>query len=378
MLTRLTHIIRSVFAPRPKCPMALWWVQVVLCLPLVLAACNTTSPNVVPPDYWDKVPHEKRTPAEEEAAPDPTLPEGARRESRRNNYPDGAARTVWGVVIDAEGKTFRHGRFTRYHANGRTAVQGLYRMNHAVGVWTWFDENGQLLRRVRQMGDYEDVLAGKGWENPHTVYRSVEGRKVAEGIIKQGRPHGEWRYYYKFGGLRALGSFVGGTHDGRWVFYFANGQVERREEYHIGVLHGHYMRGYRNGQESVEGRMEQGLRVGPWRHWFENGQLEAAGDYVEDQRHGRWRFYDEWGNLVRDLRYSHGQVAEEIALPQPKTRELVVPRPEAMPFRPRLFGQDGGEIRYQGLVPEGGEPPAGMGGEKDAGMRGNTRERQAR
>ena len=322
----------------------------------LVAGCTIDAPPAPSPA------HTLRTRAEDGgAAPAPPAdPSQPRAEVRKNHYPDGQVKTEWVVVVQAEKLPYRHGSFTRFHPNGRTAMRGHYSNGAQSGVWSWYDDQGRLQRRVRMHGDYEEVISGRWLDTPNTVFFSIEGIRLAEGIIKQNRPHGPWKFFYKFGGLRAEGHYKAGLLDGRWRYFFHNGQVERLEEYRLGMLDGQYMRGYANGQEAVQGQMSLGVRTGLWRTWYENGQMESEGKFAEDQPEGDWRFWDLQGTLLRHLEYAGGIVTGErtpAATPQP---DPVIPIPETMPLRPVLFDDAGQPIEFQPFVesPGAAAPPS--------------------
>lgn len=267
----------------------------------------------------------------------------------RNYYNDGRIKTEWHVRQDEKGRPVRHGRLLRYHPNGNLALRAFYRNGKQVGIWGWFDEMGRLYRKARLNGDFEQVLTGEDLDNPATVYRSPQGVKLAEGLLRFDKGHGKWVYFHPDGIQKAEGRFVNGIPDGKWLFQYPNGQISRRVDYKLGILHGPFMEGYANGQERIEGRMDQGLRVGPWNTWFPNGQLESSGQYLQDRREGEWKFWDDKGRLLRRVRYENGKEAEVLPLPKKRLapRPKVIRNPRALPFRPRIYNDDGREIRLR-------------------------------
>jgi antitoxin component YwqK of YwqJK toxin-antitoxin module len=287
--------------------------------------------------------------ARERIKPPPTPnPHLARLEERENTYADGSVRTRWLVRVDPDGKEVRHGGLLRFHANGKISLRGFYRNGHPTGVWSWFDDGGRLLRTAAPQGDYDEILSGIDLEDPNTIYRDAQGRKIAQGLRKYNLPHGEWTYYHPDGSVSAQGHYVNGQPDGRWVFYFSSGLVERQEDYKLGVPEGEVLRGWPNGQEQLEGRVEQGLRVGRWRTWYRDGQIESDGPYREDRRSGEWRFWDEQGRLVRHTRYAHGTAVQELPLPLPRVSPPPsFPEAQLLPFRPRIYDESGDEIKLK-------------------------------
>lgn len=268
-------------------------------------------------------------------------------EERHNTYPDGTLRTRWQVRIGPDGHVVRDGTLVRYHPNGKLALVGAYRNGHPSGVWHWFDAQGEPMRAAVPQPGYEEILSGRDLENPDTVYRDLQGRKVAEGVLKYDQPVGPWRYYYPDGALRARGRFVRGLPDGRWVVYFNSGMVQREDTYQLGVPDGPVRRGWPDGSDRLQGRISQGLRVGRWRTWYANGQIESDGDYREDRRQGDWRFWNDQGRLLRHVRYSAGHIVAELPLPKPRVGPPpVIPEPRLLPFRPRVYDRSGKQIRF--------------------------------
>ena len=319
-------------------------------LALLLAGC-TIGDRLPPPAPYSPLPEERsdRLRAERAPKPAPPNPNAARLELRENFYADGTIRTRWLVRVGpGPGKEVRHGELLRYHANGKLSLRGFYRNGQPSGVWRWYDAQGRLLRSAAPQGDYDEILTGRDIENPNTVYRDAQGRKIAEGLRKYDLPHGEWTYYGPHGSVSAHGRFVNGLPDGRWVFYYPSGLVQREEDYKLGVPDGEVRRGWPTGQEQLEGQVQQGLRVGRWRTWYSDGQIESDGTFREDRRDGEWRFWDKDGHLLRHVRFADGEVAQELPLPKPRVAPPpIIPEPRLLPFRPRVYDEDGSEIKLK-------------------------------
>jgi len=268
---------------------------------------------------------------------------------RREEYDtEHRLRSVWYVILDDNRTQLRHGGFTRYRASGRVEMTGSYRRGVPVGLWRWYDEDGILLREVIQRGDYEEVTQGRELPQPETVIRAPNGQILAEGLYKQGQPHGRWVFYHTNGGLRAEGFYLVGVPEGRWSLYHPNGQLLRGENYRLGVRHGDYREGFENGQEKIRGTYDQGQPVGEWRTWFHDGQLESVGLYADGRREGEWRFQDSKGVLRRREYYVGGKMERELPLAQARAAaDPVIPPDAPLPAQPRLFDDQGQPIQGQ-------------------------------
>ena len=49
-----------------------------------------------------------------------------------------------------------------------------------------------------------------------TKNSSPGGANSAEGLLRNGKRHGKWKYYYRHGRLKAVDKYVDGKFDGGW------------------------------------------------------------------------------------------------------------------------------------------------------------------
>lgn len=247
-------------------------------------------------------------------------------------YPDNSVKARFNTVATKKGEVLRHGGFQRFYPSGLQNVQGKYRFNRRVGVWSWWNEEGILVRRVRYDGNFQELLFGSQFNSPETVFSNPAKRKIARGLLKHDKGHGEWRYWYDTGELKAKGRFVTGRPDGRWVMFYVDGQIKSVKEYQLGILHGQFMQAFPSGQEKIKGRMELGMKVGQWRYWYKNGQIKSDGHYLNDREDGKWRFWAEDGELKATVIYRAGKSVKVLPMaPRPSGKpegDPVIPLPD--------------------------------------------------
>ncbi len=285
-------------------------------------------------------------------------PRFVRSEWRSNQYDGGAVRNQWEVRITDSGQAVRYGVFRRYYPAGTLEVLGAYKNGRPTGIWTWYDENGTLIREARQ-GAIEEELRGAALRSPLSVFRTPSGQPLAEGQLKHDKGHGRWVYYYSNGAPRAEGAFQTGVPEGLWQSYYPNGEIEQQVHFSLGVPDGPYRRAYPGGQEQERGQYEQGLRTGLWRSYYENAQEQERGQYQEDRREGEWDFWSESGELIRRTVYRNGEAVEQLPLPaKPPEPEAVIPDVDALPNPPRIYDENGGQIRTrENYDPAPAKPP---------------------
>ena len=267
-------------------------------------------------------------------------------------YPDRQLKARFNTTVGKKGAVLRHGLFQRFYSDGKLNVQGAYRLDRPVGVWSWWNEDGILVRRVRYDGDFQELLFGKDNNSPNTKFSNPAGRVTAQGLLKHDKGHGQWRYWFDTGQLKAQGKFVTGVPDGRWVTLYADGQIKSIREYRLGILHGKFMLAFPSGQEKVEGRMEQGMKVGLWRYWYASGQQKSEGGYLNDREDGLWRFWNENGEPRGSVLYRVGRVEKVLPMaPKPAAQtlpEAVIPlHDQQKTVNPGVFDEDGRPIQQE-------------------------------
>lgn len=270
-------------------------------------------------------------------------------DQREIRYPSGVVESQWQVKLAEDGRELRHGRFVRFHENGRAALEAWYRDDEPVGVWHWWDTSGNTLRSVEYEYGVATPLRGDALREPTYAFTLMNGRKTAEGLLKGEKPHGRWQFWHLNGTPQAEGEYLTGIPDGRWVYFFRDGQIERDAHFQLGILHGEFRESFENGQERRRGRIDQGLKTGRWRYWYADGALRAEGNYQNDRQDGEWRFWNERGTLIRRVMFRAGEFKEELEIPaSERNRELVriTTEDDLLPV-PILLDEKGELIRSQ-------------------------------
>jgi len=115
------------------------------------------------------------------------------------------------------------------------------------------------------------MATGQLRRNHEAIKQSANGWS-SQRILRRGR-NLKWKYYYRSGGLEAVGNYVDGEFDGNWEWW--------RE----------------NRQPLQAGAFKNGKQVGLWKRYYENGQLWDEGTYEDGKKVGEWKVYDKAGAL---------------------------------------------------------------------------------
>ncbi|MBN1338870.1 MAG: hypothetical protein JXA03_06070 [Bacteroidales bacterium] len=118
----------------------------------------------------------------------------------------------------------------------------------AVTEETYENGSPKLVRYYKNQGDTIPV------KETH-LYN--DGTKRMEGAFREGKRHGEWKYWYANGNLWSAGTYTEGKENGRKAVYHENGQLY------------------------YEGNLNDGKRTGNWKFFDKNGKLQKEVDYGE-------------------------------------------------------------------------------------------------
>lgn len=130
-----------------------------------------------------------------------------------------------------------------------------------------------------------------------TYYWYDGGIMQAEGVLKKGKEHGEWKYYYRNEQLQSIQHYENGVETGVWEWYYPNGQLEKKGNYANGEASGEWVFYYENGKLKSKGSYSTNEMEGRWEEFYESGGILSEGKYEAGKPVGKWNFYYESGNL---------------------------------------------------------------------------------
>lgn len=87
----------------------------------------------------------------------------------------------------------RNGLFTYYHENGQKRSEGVYKNNKEKGEWKWMYSDG----KISEIGYFDD----------------------------KGNKTGYWKGYYESGALEYEGNYLDNKQEGHWKWYYENGSI---------------------------------------------------------------------------------------------------------------------------------------------------------
>ena len=178
---------------------------------------------------------------------------------------------------------------TTTYTNGTIATRSTYENGVRVGVYTEYDEAGNitagaLYEQGLKIGEGVTNAEGKRIGEWKQFY--PDGALKSEGAFAEGKREGRWRFYAETGQLMQEGTYRDGAFHGNWRWYYIDGSLHRDESYRKGKADGNFLELDRAGKTLVEGRYDYGLKQGPW--IMDVNDHREEGQYVDGERHGTW------------------------------------------------------------------------------------------
>ena len=239
------------------------------------------------------------------------------------------------------------GTWTYYYENGKPERKGAYSdAGGAVGEWLYYDEDGRLTERRpfgndgRRHGSNEHYYNEKlhyintfkkgvlvqsvffdsngkemaSFGNPDGNFAVKNyfstGQLQAEGLYRQGKNNGLWKFYNRYGKLISEYNYIDGELEGNAVDYFPSGEKKYVATYKDNVLNGYFQEFYRNGQVKQEGWFQDGEREQQWLTYFLDGTIESDSYYLRGSYRGPYYSYAQDGKLYAVSKYEGSILAD--------------------------------------------------------------------
>jgi len=172
-----------------------------------------------------------------------------------------------GLLIEEEEEKVNVDVRTTEHANGTIATRGVYVDDLREGVFTEYDEDG-------------NIISGAVYEG---------GTQIAEGITNlEGKRIGIWKEFYPTGEVKVIGQYENGMKSGRWEYFAESGELIQEGSFLEGELHGNWRWYYLDGDLHRDESYRRGKENGLFQEWSESGELLVKGEYDNGWKQGFW------------------------------------------------------------------------------------------
>ncbi len=178
------------------------------------------------------------------------------------------------------------------------------------GPWKKTNEIGQVL--------YEGAFVN-GKPNGNFKYYYLGGQKKAESFYFENGTKVRTILFYETGEVKAKGNYINEKKDSVWIFYdekgrlisetayknnqrnglmkiyYPSGKIYEESEWVDDVKNGKNIQYYENGKTKAEGLMKEGYYDGRVTRYHDTGEKSAYGSYINKVQAGDWFYYDENG-----------------------------------------------------------------------------------
>lgn len=138
---------------------------------------------------------------------------------------------------------------------------------------------------------------------------------VYEGLFKDDKPQGVFKYYYPYDSIKAImifkqdgkfaystmfhptgkkmatGKYIGEDKDSVWTYFDENGVLISRETYAMGKKNGMEYVYFPNGIVSEERKYKMGKMDGPYKLYYDKTLIKSEGTYINGLLDGKNAFY---------------------------------------------------------------------------------------
>jgi uncharacterized protein len=207
---------------------------------------------------------------------------------------------------DASGK--KEGPWIRVYRDqpGILYYRGQFRSGVPVGVFEFYNADGQLSSRVNHVQD--STINDVTFFHPDGVTVKSQGRYT--GSLQDGKwtrvRQGNWKTWDAAGILRADEQYTDDRLDGSCRYYYPGGKLLAEYVYRSGRLSGPFSTWYDNGKKEKEGAYVNDEFDGGYKSWLQNGMPESEGKYHLGRREGTWHFFTPGGSVEVSILYKKG------------------------------------------------------------------------
>lgn len=201
-------------------------------------------------------------------------------------YPNGV-KSSEGTLIDGK----PNGWWVSYNTDGQIISQGNRKNFQLDSLWTFFNDNGDIIRTVHYQ---EDKKEGK--QVIYNIDDYVVSQWHEDSIV------GSVETYDNAHWLKNSVPYVDGKAHGLGKTYNQEGLVVAVTKYYHGIM---------SRTERINRTDNAGLKQGNWKYFWDNGNLKLEATYLNGKKHGFFKFYDEAGNFLYIEKYDHDQLVED-------------------------------------------------------------------
>ncbi len=178
----------------------------------------------------------------------------------------------------------------------------------------------------------QNIVDAAGKKQGYWKKKDEKGEKlIYEGLFKDDKPVGKFKYYYPFDSVKAImdfrqegkvaystlfhpsgkimakGKYIAELKDSVWLYYDEAGVLISKENYELGKKNGKAFVYLPDGKIAEEKNYKYNLQDGPFKQYFDGKLVKGEGTYVNGKMEGKVSYYNPNGVVICTGYYKNDQ-----------------------------------------------------------------------
>lgn len=204
-------------------------------------------------------------------------------------------------TTDASGKKQGYWKKKDEKTN-KLVYEGLFKDNKPVGKFKYYHPNDSV-RAIMNFQQEGKVAYAKLFH--------MGGKRMAEGKYIQEIRDSVWIYYDEAGVLISRENFKMGKKDGTSYVYFPDGTVSEERVYKDDIQDGPFKQYFDGKKIKGFGNYSNGQLEGKVGYYYPNGVEVATGYYKNGHKNGVWIYREQDGKIKEKELYKNGKLASK-------------------------------------------------------------------
>ncbi|NCA75944.1 MAG: toxin-antitoxin system YwqK family antitoxin [Alphaproteobacteria bacterium] len=192
----------------------------------------------------------------------------------------------------------KQGYWRKIDSAGMTIYTGRFIDGKPAGEFRYYYPGGKL-KAVSMFSD--------NGKRSSTVSYYKNGLKMASGCYLTEKKDGIWKFFNEYdGGLVSEETYQNGIREGATKIFYPDGGVSETFSYKNGLKSGLWEQFYLDGKLKLRGAYLNGEKQGALTIFYNSGQAMISGHYLSGHQDGIWNYYTEKGELTKQEQYDKG------------------------------------------------------------------------
>lgn len=173
--------------------------------------------------------------------------------------------------------------------------------------------------KLRVKGNYQNNLKHGKWTRYY-----ADGKPQIEAEYQKGLKVGKWMYYYPDGALKAIAYFNNNLKTGTWQGFTPDGEKISVVNYQADTLFGEQVYYHDNGEIAVYKEIDNtnGQKVTKISHYYDNNKIYESYTLVNNKMDGRYKKFHPTGIIWEEFTFNKGRLLKVHRMENPTGTKL--------------------------------------------------------